>query len=238
MGHSVDGRHNGRKLLAATSHPNAMASFVSGGVPIRVDQQEPGAPGRHPAILLLHGSGGNVSFWFERVAPQLGRLNLGLYAAHYFDRTGTARADRETILDGYHFPTWMATIGDSLTYIRSRPSVDPRRVALLGISLGAFLALALATDPGAQVRAVVEISGGMPEPAIPRISEAFPPTLILHGDADTVVPVTMAHQLDGLLTQRGVPHQTVILPGQGHWFDAGAQLKILMATAGFLARRL
>jgi carboxymethylenebutenolidase len=215
-----------------------MASFVSGGVPIRVDQQEPAAPGRHPAILLLHGSGGNVSFWFERIAPQLGRLNLGLYAAHYFGRTGTIRADRDTILDGYHFPTWIATIGGALAYIRSRPSVDPERVALLGISLGAFLAIALATDPGARVRAVVEISGGIPEPEIPNLIGAFPPTLILHGDADTVVPVTMAHQLDELLTQRGVRHQMVILPGQGHWFDAGAQLKILMATAGFLARHL
>lgn len=215
-----------------------MASFVSGGVPIRVDQQEPGAPGRHPAILLLHGSGGNVSFWFERIAPELGRLNLGLYAAHYFDRTGTIRADRETILDGHHFPAWIATIGDALTYVRSRPGVDPRRVALLGISLGAFLALALAADIAAGVRTVVEISGGMPEPAIPNITQAFPPTLILHGDADTVVPVTMARQLDTLLAERGVRHQTIILPGQGHWFDAGAQLKILIATAGFLVRHL
>lgn len=215
-----------------------MASFVSGGVAVRIDQQEPAAPGRHPAILLLHGSGGNVSFWFERIAPQLGRLNLGLYAVHYFDRTGTIRADRETILDGYHFPTWAATIMDALAYIRSRPGVDPGRVALLGISLGAFLALTLAAEPATGIRAVVEISGGMPDPAIPKVSEQYPPTLILHGDADTVVPVTMARELEALLRQKGVPHQSLILPGQGHWFDGGSQLQILMATAGFLARHL
>jgi dienelactone hydrolase len=215
-----------------------MASFISGGIPIRIDQQEPVGNGRHPAILLLHGSGGNTGFWFQRIAPQLGRLNLGLYAVHYFDRTGTIRADRETILDGYHFPTWIQTISDALAYIRTRPSVAPERVALLGISLGAFLSIALATQPAARIRAVVEVSGGIPEPAVHDLSSGFPPTLILHGDADTVVPVSMAHQLDTLLTEGGVPHQTVILRGQGHWFDAAAQLQILMATAGFLARNL
>jgi len=224
--------------LKAAGIQGRMASFISGGVPVRIDQQEPAAPGRHPAILLLHGSGGNVGFWFDRVAPQLGRLNLGLYAAHYFNRTGTIRADRDTILDGYHFPTWQATIMDALKYLRSRPSVDPDRVALLGVSLGAFLALGLATDKAARIRAVVEISGGVPEPAIGGITSDYPPTLIIHGDADTVVPVTMAHQLEGLLKQCSVPHQALILPGQGHWFDAGAQLRILMTTAGFLARHL
>lgn len=215
-----------------------MASFVSGGVPIRIDQQEPAAVGRHPAILLLHGSGGNVSFWFERIAPQLARLNLGLYAAHYFDRTGTVRAERETILDGYHFPTWQSTALDAIAYIRSRPSINPDRIALLGISLGAFLALSLAADRAARIRAVVEISGGIPELAIPAVGAEFPPTLILHGDADTVVPVSMAEQLKGLLARKGVAHESLILPGQGHWFEPGAQLQILMATAGFLARHL
>jgi carboxymethylenebutenolidase len=230
--------HSCGRLPIAAQHPSSMARFTSGGVPIRIDEQEAGSAGRHPAILLLHGSGGNVSFWFDSIAPHLARLNLGLYAVHYFDRTGTTRANRETILDGFHFPTWLATITDALRYIRSHPSVDPDRVALLGISLGAFLALALATDPEARVRAVVEISGGIPEPAVANVHSSFPPTLILHGDADTVVPVSMAHELETLLSQRGVRHETLILPAQGHWFEPGAQLQILMATAGFLARHL
>ena len=215
-----------------------MASFVSGRVPIRVDQREPTAAGRHPAILLLHGSGGNVSFWFDRVAPQLARLNLGLYAAHYFNRTGTIRADRETILDGRHVPMWLSTISDAIAYIRTRPSVDPDRIALLGISLGAFLALSLATDPAARIRAIVEVSGGIPESSLSAVGPNFPPTLIVHGDVDTVVPVSMAYQLKELLGRHRVPFQGLILPGQGHWFDPAAQLQILMATAGFLVRHL
>jgi carboxymethylenebutenolidase len=215
-----------------------MSSFLSGGTSTRIDQHEPPTPGPHPAILLLHGSGGNVRFWSDRVAPHLTRLNIALYAVHYFDRTGTTRAYPENILDGYHFPAWLSTISDGLAYIRARPKVDSSRVALLGISLGAFLSLALATDPAARIRAVVEISGGLPDPYAIGATSAFPPTLILHGTADTVVPVTYAQQLDKLLTRLAVPHDTHLFPNQGHWFDAPAQLRILLTIAQFLAQRL
>jgi dipeptidyl aminopeptidase/acylaminoacyl peptidase len=142
------------------------------------------------------------------------------------------------ILDGHHFPMWIATVADALKYIRSRPSVNPARVALLGISLGAFLSLVLATDPAVRMPAVVEISGGMPEPAIEAVTDEYPPTLIIHGDEDAVVPVAMAHQLEALLNARRVPHESLILSGQGHWFDAGAQSRIPLATVAFLARYL
>ena len=215
-----------------------MPSFTSGNTAIRIDQQEPSTPGQHPAILLVHGSGGNVSFWFDRIAPQLTRLNLWLYAVHYFDRTNTARADPAMILDGYHFPTWLDTVADALTYIRSRPTVDPNRIALLGISLGAFLSLAVATNPGARVRAVAEISGGLPDPYAARAGSSFPPTLILHGSADQVVPVRLAHELDARLTQLSVPHETRIYPRQGHWFDTATQLQMILAMSSFLTRHL
>ena len=201
-------------------------------------QHEPATPGPHPAILLVHGSGGNVSFWADRIAPYLTRLNVALYAVHYFDSTGTQRADTATILDGFHFPAWLATLSDALAYIRGRPKVDANRIALLGISLGAFLSLTLATDPAARVRAIVEISGGMPEQYAVGASASFPPTLILHGGADNIVPVARAHELDELLTRHKVPHETHILPNQGHWFDGPAQMQILLNTARFLAQHL
>lgn len=215
-----------------------MGTFLSGDKPIRIDCHEPAVSGRRPAIVLLHGSGGNVSFWADRIAPYLVNLNIALYAIHYFDRTGTVRADAATILDGVHYPLWLSTIADGLNHVRSRPAVDPDRLALLGISLGAFLALSAAVSRGNRVRAVVEISGGLPEPYAASVTSAFPPTLIIHGETDTVVPVSQARTLDRSLTRAGVDHKTELLPGQGHWFDPAAQLRILRAVAGFLREQL
>src|SRR5947209_6662044 len=215
-----------------------MASFTSGGKTIAIDCHEPPGPGPFPAILLLHGSGGNIGFWSERVAPYLATLGISLYAVHYFDRTGTSRAEATTILDGVHYPQWLSTVDDAIRYVSTRPKVDGGRVALLGISLGAFLALSIGVNSANRIRAIIEISGGMPDIYAPNVSSRFPPTLILHGTADSVVPVDQARALDTLLAQKGVPHRLELLEGQGHWFDSGSQMRILMAIAQFLGTYL
>lgn len=215
-----------------------MASFTSGGRTIAIDCHEPPGPGPFPAILLLHGSGGNIRFWTERVAPYLASLRIALYGVHYFDRTGTLRADAATILDGVHYPQWLSTVADSIQYVSTRPKVDGGRVALLGISLGAFLALSAGTNSANRIRAIIEISGGMPEMYAPNVSSSFPPTLILHGTEDSVVPMGQARALDTLLTQKRVPHRLELLEGQGHWFDSASQMRILMGIAQFLGTYL
>jgi carboxymethylenebutenolidase len=210
-----------------------MYTFTSGGVSIRIHQIEPPGAGPYPAILLLHGAGGNISFWFEKFAPALSSLGIACYAVHYFDRTSTTFADTATILDDYHFPLWLATISDALAYIGRRPKVDSTRIALLGVSLGAFLSLATgATDN--KVRAIVEISGGLAQPFAAQATSAFPRTLIFHGEADAVVPVSHATDLDALLTRLSVPHQKHLLPNEGHWFSFSAQLRILATVSEFL----
>ena len=214
-----------------------MPSFLSGETPIRIQQAEPPISAQpSPALLLLHGSGGNHAFWFDRFAPQLSRFGIACYAVHYFDRTGTTRADPASLRDGYHVPLWLSTIADTLAYIAGRPGIDPNRIALLGVSLGAFLALATAST-SKNIKAIVEISGGLAQPYA-QATPSFPPTLILHGDQDTVVPVAQATELNALLDRLAVPHQMQLFPGEGHWFSAGAQLRILAAVAQFLGRHL
>ena len=216
-----------------------MQSFLSGGRRIGLDVHEPAAPGRHPAILLLHGAGGNTAFWLERIAPLVNSFGVSIYAAHYFDRTSTQRAGPEHLRDGMHVPQWLATIGDAVETIAARPAVDPERIALIGISLGAFLALALATQEGGKsVRAIVEISGGLVSPYESEAGPSFPSTLIVHGEADTVVPVAHAVRLAERLSKLGVEHESKLLAGEGHWFSPPAQASILLAVSAFLGKHL
>jgi dipeptidyl aminopeptidase/acylaminoacyl peptidase len=218
-----------------------MHYFQSGGKRIGIDLIEPTSLDQgtrlFPAVLLLHGAGGNVSFCLHRFSLPLARLGIAIYAVHYFDRTDTLHADAQTITDGHHFAAWLDTISDSLKYLATRPGIDPKRISILGISLGAFLALSLATTAKG-IRAIVEISGGLPSPYAQQATSTYPPTLILHGDADTVVPVSQAHDLNHLLDQTGTPHQLQLFPGEGHWFSAGVQLRILASVAQFLGKYL
>ena len=221
-------------------------TFRVGNRDIRIDMHEPSTTSPHPAMVLMHGAGGNVGLWLDRLTPHLSTLGVALYAPHYFDRTGTVRANLAAISDGVHVPQWIDTLNAAMTFAATRPNADPKRIALIGISLGSFLSLAFAaalsasSDPPTRrrIRALINISGGLIEPYAAQATRDFPPTLILHGEADTVVPVTYARSLDKLLTTLAVPHQTNLLPHQGHWFDGDAQRQLLLAVAGFLSKNL
>jgi carboxymethylenebutenolidase len=221
-------------------------TFTSGGKSIRMEIHQQASSRPQPAIVLLHGSGGNIGFWLERLAPNITAANVSLFAPHYFDRTGTQRADYAAITDGVHVPQWLDTISTALSIILHRPEIDANRVAFVGISLGAFLSLALAavnsasSDPAvrARIRCLIDISGGLVEPFATQATTSFPPTLIVHGEADEVVPVNLARELESRLSSLSVPHQTKILPGEGHWFSLGSQMQLMMALVGFLRAHL
>lgn len=200
---------------------------------------------RRPALVLLHGSGGNVDFWLSRLEPALAEAGVLLFAPHYFERTGTSRADMATITDGVHVPLWLEALGGSLAHVAANPKVDSDRIAVVGISLSAYLALswtalqsAGAAMGGCRIRCLIELSGGLPEPYASEATARMPPTLLLHGEQDTVVPVSEARALNALLTRLGVAHEVKLLPGEGHWFSAAAQWQLLLAVSGFLSRYL
>jgi acetyl esterase/lipase len=48
------------------------------------------------------------------------------------------------------------------------------------------------------------------------VSAKFPPCLIVHGDADKVVPLQQGQTMDEALGKAGVVHSLVVIPGGGH----------------------
>jgi len=210
-------------------------TFHSGGKPIRLDAYLPETPdGPLPAVITLHGAGGGVS-GLERYASMLAAQGFAVYLLHYFDRTGIASADKQTILR--NFPLWMKTLWDTISFVEKQPPVDGKRIALLGFSLGAYLSLANAAIDH-RVKAVVEFFGGMPK-EMNLFMRRLCPVLILHGEADPTVPVEEAYQLQKLLEKKGIPYEIKIYPGAGHgfeseiWHDAG--LRSLQFLRKYLA---
>jgi carboxymethylenebutenolidase len=214
-----------------------MSTFLSGTVPIRLRSHKPNHHGPHPALILFHGSGGNVDPWLQHIASAVSSMGVAIFAVHYFDRTQTTQADPILIQDGIHFPLWLATAKDALSQIAEMPDIDARRIALFGISLGAFLSLALATE-AKPIRVVIEVSDGLVEPWSTRATSAFPPTLIFHGEVDTTVPVSFARGLDDLLSRLDIRHQTVLLANETHRFSSPAIMQILSTTLTFLKANL
>jgi carboxymethylenebutenolidase len=122
-------------------------SFPSNGRNVTLETFIPGSSSPLPALLILHGSGGNTGFWLERIAPFTKHLNLALFAVHYLEATGDLRAQPSQLTDGVHVPLWLEAARQALTLVAANPAVNPQRIGLVGISLGAFMSLTLGTDP-------------------------------------------------------------------------------------------
>jgi carboxymethylenebutenolidase len=210
----------------------ASTIFFSGGKQIRIDRYSPSASGAHPAVILIHGSGGPLR-GADPIAQQASNMGINVFVPHYFERTGHDWVYNNQIEP--HFLAWLQTLRDAVSYVATQPGIDTNRLALLGFSLGGFLATALAAQDK-RISAVVEVAGGLPKHGIPEV-EQLPPMLILHGDEDTRVPVTEAHDLEAVLKRLGTPYEKAILKGQGHFFQGMAQFQAMSKIAAFLTRQ-
>ena len=211
-------------------------SFESQGKAISVEKFEPKSDGKHPAALILHGAGGMEIGGpeFREFGRELARRGYVAHVVHYFDQTGTVRADAPAISKS--FATWMITIGDALTAVAGQENVDPGRLGLLGFSLGSYLSLSVASHDR-RVSAVVEYFGGLPDLFAWNLKR-FPPTLILHGDADDVVPVSEARKLAKLLEGKKFPFEIRVYPGQGHRFRGDDDKDAYQRSLGFFEKYL
>lgn len=213
----------------------SQASFNTGGRSVSLDCFLPESDGqRFPAVISLHGSGGGHAT-MANPSRGLAAQGFAVYVLHYFDRTGTTEADQKTIF--HHFPLWMKTLWDGVSFVEQQAAVDPERVGLLGFSLGAYLSLSSAAIDH-RIKAVVDYFGGLPKEMKLFMRRKLPPVLILHGEADATVPVQEAYHLKSVLEQSAVPYEMQIYPGAGHGFNAEVMRDADLRTLNFLKRHL
>ncbi|HYC05400.1 MAG TPA: alpha/beta fold hydrolase [Azospirillaceae bacterium] len=110
-----------------------------------------------------------------------------------------------------------------------------RQVALVGFSQGTMMALHVAPRLPEPVAAVVGYSGAMLGfETMGTEVRSRPPVLLVHGDADDVVPVQATSLAGAQLRQHGFEVEVRIRPRLGHWLDEDG----IGVGGRFLARHL
>ncbi|MBS0658394.1 MAG: dienelactone hydrolase family protein [Verrucomicrobia bacterium] len=215
--------------------PFESADFTSGGKKIRLDLLLPApAASKPPVILLAHGANGTGEGpgpgSCAALAQALQQRGFAVAVVHYFDRTGVTVADAASPVRD--LPLWYTTLTDAVGALAKHPAVDRRRIHLLGISLGGTLAVTVAAfDP--RVQGLVSWFGGF-QPATESQIKRLPPTLVLHGEQDRVVPVEQARRLAAVAQRLGGRHELKIYPDSGHGFQAADQQDAIARVAAFL----
>ena len=234
----------------AAPPPPVTATIVTGGKKVRVEQFVPEREGKFPAALFLYGIDGmheGNRDVFRKGARAIASQGFVVLIVHYLDRTGTRRDEapaltttflehlRDPAADGkgqrdlgQKFAAWESAVKEAVAYARAHPRVDAGRVALVGYSLGGFLAASVAADPAQRVGAVVTLFGGLP-PRRRAGLKSFPPALVLSGDKDKVVPVKESRDLCELLRARKVPCEAQFYKGMGHGFERGGKIDTVTA---------
>lgn len=105
--------------------------------------------------------------------------------------------------------------------------LDPDKIIVNGYSAGAMTALYTAYDtanvgnsgtPGysSKINGAVSMSGGMLQQDLAKIQVGEAPSLLFHGEKDSIVPIVWSKRVEGRLDAVGIYNETVYYPGTGH----------------------
>jgi phospholipase/carboxylesterase len=180
-------------------------------------------------VVLLHGlgaDGNDLIGLAPYLAPLLPDAEFVSPNAPYpcdmapFGRQWFSLQDRspEAILAGVRAA---APILDSfLDEALAARGLDPSKLAMVGFSQGTMMSLYVGLRRAVAPAAIVGYSGRLiGGESLPQEIRSRPPVLLVHGDADEVVPFSsLEHAADGLTVAK-VSVQTLARPGLGHSID-------------------
>ena len=180
-------------------------------------------PGRRGAVLVCNGNGGDRSMR-AALAVALNRMGLSVLLFDYRGYGGNPGRPSEEGLaaDARAAQAWLA----------AQPEVDSDRIAYFGESLGAAVAVGLAVqrppaalmlrspftslaDVGAVHYPWLPIRRLLLDryPSVERIASVHAPLLVIAGDRDDIVPLSLSRRLYDAAVE---PKRFVLVPGAGH----------------------
>ena len=206
----------GATQLAAGDIHRTVSSIATSGGEVEIEEYASGAAiADVPVVVLLSGSGGvrSPNMPFDSQARLFAGAGFRVYIPHYLDVTHGSPSDPIK-----HYAIWAQAVRDALTFIQVQTNVAPRRIALVGYSLGASVALAAAAGES-RLAGVVVWSGSLPDAYVGAF-DRLPPLLILHGAQDKVIPEFNARQLAKLCELKHGVCKLSIYAEEGHAFSS------------------
>jgi dienelactone hydrolase len=205
----------------------ARAQFVSNGKTLSYEIFEGKPDGA--LLIFLHGASGPGVPFYRDQAQYFAEHGFTVLFLHYFETGNSKPSDRA-------YRQWVQAVNDLVVQCRKIPEWSQRKIAVMGLSLGSSVALAVGSQ-AIGVDAVVDWYGSLPDEFF-ESRKGMPPLLILHGDRDPIIPVINGQQLVRLCTMGHYTCESHFYTDQGHGFAGEALQDADKRTLDFLARTL
>jgi len=148
-----------RVAARVTPYSEEEVSFDNGDVRLAGTLLMPSSGGKHPVMVLVHGSGPEDRNSLLPFVRFLARQGMGLLA---FDKRGVGGSGGD-----WRRADFLTLAGDVLAavrFLRSRDDIDPRFIGVFGVSQGGWIA-PLAASRSPDIGFVVSVSGAGVTPA-------------------------------------------------------------------------
>jgi len=199
------------------------ATYNSGGTQVSGYFYKPSGTGPFPAVLVLHGKGGQNLSTRDR-ASWFATQGYVALAPDYFTPIGMTAEKFDVSFYLNNVDQAREVLGQGLEALKSLSYVAPGRLGVYGHSLGGYLSFILGTRD--DVKGIASYYGAYaPTLLAPRypladiIAQIKAPVLMLHGDKDDLAPIDQANTAADLLKKNNKQYEYTIYPGVGHAFD-------------------
>lgn len=136
----------------AVRHLERVQFAAPDGQPLHLEVYQPPVPGVYPAVVMLYGGG-----WSHGDSSENASFGRFLAARGY-----VVVALEYRLTPDYQFPTQLADVRRGLAFVRQRAAeyeIDAERIALLGWSAGAHLAMLAGFQGEPGIRSLVDFYG-------------------------------------------------------------------------------
>lgn len=198
----------GLLLTAGSAGAQMQRSVRCEGTAYRYLLESPEGNRPKPAILLLHGSGDNGSGLFH-MWRQFALVNGIVLIAPTLPRAMAFEAIAPQV--------FRCVVEDAKTAAK----IDPKRIFVVGHSMGGYLAYDAAMFDSEYFAAVVVHAAAIDDEYIGILDHARRkiPIAIYIGDQDQLVPIESVRKTRDLLTKAGFPIEYEELKGHDHFYE-------------------
>jgi carboxymethylenebutenolidase len=184
-----------------------------------------------PAVVLVHGSDG-AGERYRAASRKLAAAGFNVFMVHYLDMTGGRRARLGALT--LNIPVWNRAVRGAIDQAAGESGAAGKQVGVIGVSFGGVLAV-LSAQQDPRVGAVVSYFGYVPRGTV---TKRLPPTLILHGARDRIVPVGNVRAFQQIVQAQGVANEIRVFPEAGHGFGPREEAQAMQEVTRFLRRYL